>query len=255
MVMNRRKGYGFLALVALVAVLVGGWYWQQATWRSGALWRIVSQQCVPGQMHKQNPAPCQSVDLPHGFVLLKDINGPLQYLLMPVDHITGIESPVLLQSSTPNFFWYAWQARHLLSVRHGAAVPDSAVSLAINSPSGRTQNQLHIHISCLRPDIRAVLDQHADGLSSQWHEFPVAMMGDKWLARRLSEEELQQHSLFIALARQVPNAAEHMGQYSLAVVALKGGGLLALVTQRDLLSGNRASAEVLQDHSCAILNP
>lgn len=255
MVMNRRKGYGFLALVALVAVLVGGWYWQQATWRSGALWRIVSQQCVPGQMHKQNPAPCQSVDLPRGFVLLKDINGPLQYLLMPVDHITGIESPALLQSSTPNFFWYAWQARHLLSVRHGAAVPDSAVSLAINSPSGRTQNQLHIHISCLRPDIRAVLDQHADGLSSQWHEFPVAMMGDKWLARRLSEEELQQHSLFIALARQVPNAAEHMGQYSLAVVELKGGGLLALVTQRDLLSGNRASAEVLQDHSCAILNP
>lgn len=255
MVINRRKGYGFLALVVLAAALVGGWYWQQTTWRSGALWRIVSQQCVPGQIHKQDPAPCQSVDLPHGFVLLKDINGPLQYLLMPSDRITGIESPALLQPSTPNFFWYAWQARRLLSVRHGAAVPDSAVSLTINSPTGRTQNQLHIHISCLRPDIRAALDQHAGGLSTQWHEFPVAMMGDKWLARRLSEAELQQNSLFIELARQVPNAAAHMGQYSLAVVALNDGGLLALVTQRDLLSGNRASAEILQDHACAILNP
>ncbi|VTM60215.1 CDP-diacylglycerol pyrophosphatase [Klebsiella pneumoniae] len=38
-----------------------------------------------------------------------------------------------------------------MSQRHGAPVPDNAVSLAINSRSGRTQNHFHIHISCLRP--------------------------------------------------------------------------------------------------------
>ncbi|VTO15486.1 CDP-diacylglycerol pyrophosphatase [Klebsiella variicola] len=48
-----------------------------------------------------------------------------------------------------------------MSQRHGAPVPDNAISLAINSRSGRTQNHFHIHISCLRPDVRAQLDKDA----------------------------------------------------------------------------------------------
>jgi CDP-diacylglycerol pyrophosphatase len=47
-------------------------------------------------------------------VLLKDRNGPLQYLLMPTYRINGIESPLLLKSGTPNFFWQAWQSRGVL---------------------------------------------------------------------------------------------------------------------------------------------
>ncbi|MBK5674042.1 CDP-diacylglycerol diphosphatase, partial [Salmonella enterica] len=94
------------------------------------------------------------VNLKGGYVLFKDRNGPLQYLLMPTYRINGTESPLLLDPLTPNFFWQAWQGREIMSQRHGAPVPDNAVSLAINSRSGRTQNHFHIHISCLRPDVR-----------------------------------------------------------------------------------------------------
>lgn len=73
---------------------------------------------------------------------------------MPTYRINGTESPLLTKPQTPNFFWLAWQARSFMSMKHGSEVPDSAISLTINSPTGRTQNHFHIHISCLRPDVR-----------------------------------------------------------------------------------------------------
>ena len=33
-----------------------------------------------------------------------------------------------------------------------------SISLTINSPTGRTQNHFHIHISCLRADVREKLE-------------------------------------------------------------------------------------------------
>ena len=65
-----------------------------------ALWRIVSEQCVPDQLRNRDPAPCSVVDLDagqdNGYVVYKDITGARQYLLMPTARITGIESPALL---------------------------------------------------------------------------------------------------------------------------------------------------------------
>jgi CDP-diacylglycerol pyrophosphatase len=45
-----------------------------------------------------------------------------------------------------------------MTLKRGSEVPDSAISLTINSPTGRTQNHFHIHISCLRPDVREKLN-------------------------------------------------------------------------------------------------
>lgn len=87
-------------------------------------------------------------------MVLKDRNGPLQYLLMPTAKITGIESPQVLQPDTANFFALAWQARHFMADKLGKPIDDAAISLAINSEYGRTQNQLHIHISCLQPAVK-----------------------------------------------------------------------------------------------------
>ena len=147
MLLRRRTIILFILLLAVVAVC--GFSLRQYLHHPDALWRIVSQQCVPNQRDNHNPAPCAKVDLQSGFVLLKDINGPLQYLLMPTVKMKGMESPDLLQPKTANFFWLAWQERNVMSQRRGTQVPDNAISLTINSTTGRTQNQLHIHISCL----------------------------------------------------------------------------------------------------------
>ncbi|PPS59061.1 hypothetical protein CRX72_29320 [Pantoea sp. BRM17] len=61
------------------------------------------------------PAPCKEVNLRQGHVIYKDIKGPHHYLLMPIEKISGMESPVLLDPYTPNFLAAAWQHRDLLS--------------------------------------------------------------------------------------------------------------------------------------------
>ncbi len=98
-----------------------------------------------------------------------------------------------------------------MSQRRGAPINDNAVSLAINSRSGRTQNHFHIHISCLRPNVRAQLDNDAATISSRWLPLPGGLQGHQYLARRVTETELAQRSPFLMLAEEVPEAREHMG--------------------------------------------
>lgn len=249
----KRIRYWILAGVIVVAGLgAGGWYWLHSG-NPNALRHFVIDQCVPNQQQHQSPEPCESVNLRGGYVLFKDRNGPLQYLLMPTYRINGTESPLLLNPHTPNFFWQAWQNRQVMSVRHGSSVPDSAVSLTINSRTGRTQNHFHIHISCLRPDVREQLNASMSSISSRWLPLPDGLRNHHYLARRVTENELAQKSPFLMLAEEVPEARDHMGRFALAMVQQSDSSFVLLATERDLLTLNRASAEEIQDHSCEIL--
>lgn len=70
----------------------------------------------------------------------------------------------------------------------------------------------------------------------------------------VTEAELAQRSPFLMLAEEVPEAREHMGRFALAMAQQSDGSLVLLATERNLLTLNRASAEEIQDHRCAILN-
>src|ERR1700723_3475452 len=87
-----------------------------------------------------------------GFVVLKDITGIAQFLLIPTARISGIEDPEILDPQATNYWDAAWRARYFVDERLPTSLPRDAVSLAINSSVGRTQDQLHIHIDCIRPD-------------------------------------------------------------------------------------------------------
>lgn len=249
-----KKAYWFVIILLALVVLAaaGGWVWLKSA-NPDALRQIVLEQCLPNARAHNSPAPCEQVNLQSGYVLMKDRNGPLQFLLMPTYRINGTESPLLTLAKTPNFFWQAWQSRQVMSEKRGSAVPDSAISLAINSRIGRTQNHFHIHISCLRPDVRARLNEHAARISSQWLELPGGLRGHRYLARRVTEAELVQRSPFVMLAEEVPEANTHMGRYGLAMVPQADGSFVLLATERNLFALNLASAEELQDHQCDIL--
>ncbi|MGE0888478.1 CDP-diacylglycerol diphosphatase [Escherichia coli] len=240
-----------MIVIAVVATGIG--YWKLTGEESDTLRKIVLEQCLPNQQENQNPSPCAEVKPNAGYVVLKDRHGPLQYLLMPTYRINGTESPLLTDPSTPNFFWLAWQARDFMSQKYGQPVPDRAVSLAINSRTGRTQNHFHIHISCIRPDVREQLDNNLANISSRWLPLPGGLRGHEYLARRVTESELVQRSPFMMLAEEVPEAREHMGSYGLAMVRQSDNSFVLLATQRNLLTLNRASAEEIQDHQCEIL--
>lgn len=243
--------FALLSLLAITAILA--WYALKPD-NPDALRHIALEQCVPHQQRENRPAPCAQVNLADGYTVLKDRNGPLQYLLMPAWRINGVESPLLLDAQTPNFFWHSWQARRFMSEKRGEKVPDEAISLAINSRLGRSQNHLHVHISCLRPDVRARLDDNIHRISSQWQPFPGGLRGHDYLARRVTEAELSRRSPFMMLAEEVEQARGHMGRYGLAIAKQKDGSFILLATARNLLDFNLASAEEIQDHDCGILN-
>ncbi|WHU84353.1 CDP-diacylglycerol diphosphatase [Pantoea agglomerans pv. betae] len=220
---------------------------------SDALWQIVSEKCLPHQQSGGEPAPCQRVDQRHRYAMLKDMHGPLQYLLIPIDRLTGIESPGLLQSATANYFALAWNERTLLAQRHGSPIDDRVLSLAINSQYGRTQNQLHIHISCLRPDVRQQLDQLTPQLSGRWQS--ITLRKHRYWLRALTPDELTRQSAFIRLADERPEARSEMGKYGLALAELSDGRLVLMAIERNWLLLNSGSAEEVQDHACQLIAP
>lgn len=244
---SRWAGGGLAICLGLILIAVS----RCATADPDALWQIISQQCLPNQRSHHQPAPCQQVDEQAGFVTLKDLHGPLQYLLMPVARITGMESPALLANTTPHFFALAWQQRNLMAKKRGQPIADQAISLAINSAYGRSQNQLHVHISCLRPAIRRELDELAPELSEAWQAH--SLLGHRYWLRTLTSGELAQQSVFRRVADEL-EASKHMGEYSLALASLTPDQLVLLATRVNRLKGNFASAEELQDHQCQLLH-
>ena len=239
-------------LIALLSLLTGWGLWlKHSDSHSDALWQIVSESCLPEQRQHHNPSPCRRVSVAQGYAVLKDRNGLLQFLLLPLEKISGTESPLLLKPETPDFFALAWKARHYMAERLGQPIDERVYSLAINSRWGRTQNQLHIHISCLRPDIRRQLDSLAPTLNQQWQTHQLS--GHAYHIRVVADHDPAAVSPFIRIAQELPGARQNMGSYSIAEVAAGPDSKLLLVIKRNWLLLNPGSAEELQDHSCALL--
>ena len=214
-----------------------------------ALWYIVSEQCVPDQQQFHSPKPCVLVDLATGYVVLKDREGDTQFLLMPTARITGIESPSILAADSPNYWDAAWRARHFVDERAHRDLPRDAISLAINSESGRTQNQLHIHIDCVRLDVQAALREHGAAVGSAWAPFPAKLAGHDYMAMRIDQPDLTHTNPFTLLADGIPGARADMAHYTLVLVGAADG--FVLLAGRAASITNRGSGEELQDHACA----
>jgi CDP-diacylglycerol pyrophosphatase len=235
---------GAVALLALLATP------RDAAADADALWYIVSEQCVPDQQQNHSPKPCELVDLAAGYVVLKDRDGDTQFLLLPTARITGIESPEILAPDAPNYWNDAWQARHLVDERAHRTMPREEISLAINSISGRTQNQLHIHIDCVRPDVQAALREHAGDIGTSWTPFPVKLSGHDYMAMRIDQPDLSHADPFLLLADGIPGARADMAHYTLVVVGDHDGFMLLAGHANGIT--NRGSGEELQDHTCAL---
>jgi len=224
-----------------------------------ALWNIVHGRCVPDQEQHGNPAPCALVDLSggvaRGYVVLKDRVGATQFLVLPTARITGIESPVLLAPDTPDYMADAWAARRFVRARAPGPLSREDLSLAVNSIHGRTQNQLHIHVDCLRRDVRDALAAHLAAIGEAWKPFPVALAGHHYIARRLLSADLANTDPFLLLAQSSPDARAHIGDFTLVAAGASFAGrpgFILLADRADVARGNFGSGESLQDHTCAL---
>jgi len=220
------------------------------------LWQIVHGQCVPDQQQHRDPAPCAIVNLAGGFAVLKDIKGATQFLLIPTMQISGIENPALLAPLAANYFADAWQARGLVEKALGRPMPPDMLSLAINSDTGRTQDQLHIHIDCIRADVRDALLSERPNIGWRWTVLKTPLAGHQYRARRVTGPTLFGHNPFKLLAWGVPGARADMGRHTLVVVGMvfngRVPGFIVLDDHADQAHGDWGSGEELQDHACAL---
>ena len=223
------------------------------------LWHIVHDRCVPDEEHGHDPAPCALVDLSageaRGYVVLKDLVGATQFLVLPTARIGGIESPALLAADAPNYMQDAWAARRFVAARAPHPLSREDVSLAVNSVFGRSQNQLHIHVDCIDLKVRAALARHLDAIDEAWKPFPETLAGHAYIARRVVASDLAGVNPFLLLAEAAPDARAHMGDYTLFLAGASFAGkpgFILLAERAEPALGDFGSSESLQDHACAL---
>ena len=184
--------------------------------------------------------PCLAVDRAGGFVVLKDRDPakPDGYLIVPDREVTGIEDPRALRPPVAELWRHGWAVGTAL-----VPAPAAGRGLAINSKAGRTQDLLHIHISCVRAEVREALE--AARLGPDWAPEPrLVLAGRAWNARRVAGLE---PSPLLRLA-ELPEARIDMAAQSLAAVGLEDGGFALLADAT--LPGAPAAAEALLDQDC-----
>jgi CDP-diacylglycerol pyrophosphatase len=206
---------------------------------------LVQQQCIPHWLQEHDPAPCVSVGV--GFALLPDRKGGAHFLLIPTATIRGIESPEARAPGAVNYFDAAWSARAALAGRIGHSVPRAAVGLAVNSIRSRSQDQLHIHVSCLRAEVARALAGAAEAIGSQWE--PLELDGHSYRAMRLMGEHLGAANPFGLLAWNLDDADKSMAEFTLLLAGFdfkEGPGFV-------LLAGHAVpGAELMLDPHCAL---
>jgi CDP-diacylglycerol pyrophosphatase len=256
------RGWLTATVIAIAMTLLGGGPTANAA-DPDALWNIVHGKCVPDQQQKGDPWPCTLVDLQEGdargYAVLRDIVGETQYLLIPTARVPGIESPLLLAPGAPNYFADAWRERGYTVQAARQPLPRDAISLAINSAFGRSQNQLHIHIDCIGSDVRAVLQRHLAAIGDSWAPLPEPLVGHSYRAMRVLDDTLDGSNPFVLLADGVPGARMAMGEQTLVVVGAEFGGghpgFVILTDHVNFATGDKAGGEELQDHYCALAHP
>jgi len=219
-----------------------------------ALWGIIQRDCA-GDAAPRGSCLAVSAEPRRRDVLLKDSHGRYQFLVLPLDRVSGIESPALLRADAPNYFAAAWAARSHTEQALGRPLPRDVASLALNSPHGRSQHQLHIHVDCLRADVMTQLHRLQPAIGTAWQPLSEPLRGHAYLARYLPGAELTANPVRL-LADHVENPAD-IGNWSLVVAGQTdttgAPGFIVLATRLDLETGNKASGEELQDHACAVL--
>ena len=217
---------------------------------------------MPHWRELHDPAPCARI-VPPDFAVLADRKGGAHYLLIATGSATGIEDPSLLGVTSPNYFAAAWAARDRLDTVIGHPLRREAVGLAINSAIMRGQDQLHIHIECVKPGVSRVLHAAAAALKSQWS--PLSLDDRVYSALRIDGEDLTGKDPVRLLASGVPGARAEMRAFTIVVVGMQfaeGAGFIVLAGRTPAggeitvplpgRPGLVAPGETLLDSTCAI---
>lgn len=228
--------------------------------RSDALWAVTDNVCMVNYHYTGHPSPCQQIYIPEGkrqgFSIIQNPRYPYHFILVPTIPVSGIESPWLFMPGRPDYFGYAWLMRYQLMSQYGRPVPEDMLGMAINSACGRSQNQLHIHLTCLREDVYRQLRAERPYIQDAWHPLPDKLLTHTYYARRVLQPTAMGIYPIASVAHYFRLTPPMLAEYGVALVPTTFSGekgFILLATRRGWDKGNRASVESLLDKRCDIL--
>jgi CDP-diacylglycerol pyrophosphatase len=212
--------------------------------RPDSLWSLA--QCCARSL--ASDPDCRSYSKTRSFVILKD-NSPRKpdgYLIIPTARVTGIEDPHVFSPPVADLWAFGWQEARTYVRR-----PASDSGLAINSVFGRTQNQLHIHISCLRRDVAEILARNEASIGEDPatpFEARLPPHGNPY--RVVEVTSLLAESPFDVVAAMPGARPPNMAQQSIAVAGSRKPGVwFVLDTWHH--DDDAGAAEELLDQTCS----
>ena len=186
------------------------------------LWAVVHDLCLPAYQGIGVAFPCIEVNiangLDRGFAVLQKPSRATHVIVVPTIPVSGIESPALLSEGTPNYWEAAWGARRFVEERAGRRLPRDKIGMAINSTATRSQDQLHIHVTCVAPLVADFLRRHQEEIRRAWSFLRVPLLGHRFAVMKVETDGLANVDPFKLLARDLPSGTSSMGNETLAVI-------------------------------------
>ena len=246
----------FFAVAALLAASVA----PSAALDRSALWSV-EQLCITNARAFGAAFPCLDVDvgdgLARGYAVLQTPLGKRDIVLMPTTKVSGIEDPFLTSDKAPNYFALAWRARRYAQEKAERALRQEDFALAVNSRTTRSQDQFHIHIGCVRADLKARIGAIGALVGDKrWSRLPAPLHGDYYWARRIEGGDLTGVDVPRLLTSLSTSRGGGYDGMTVAVVGarLPGGrdGFIVLAADTTLPGRKQTAAEDLIDHACRV---
>ena len=220
------KTVRILAIVIVVTVSAGFAAYAMELHRT-VLWQVV-RACVADYKLTGTPFPCLEVNISggeeRGNVILRP---PLSEdtVLAPTRRIEGVEDPFLRSPEAPNYFDAAWRARTFLKTVDGRAPERDAIALFVNSAVVRTQDQLHIHVGCLRPYARRTLAAAAPNMPmGEWTQLGPVVPHTMFWGYRIAGTELANVNPFQLAAQELGGKTNGPGDLTVVVAGARVEG-------------------------------
>ena len=218
------------------------------------LWLAV-RTCVTTQALVGRPLPCLALDVGApdriGTAILRAPGSQAHLVVMPLASIVGIEDPGLSSHVGRGLWRAALAARSVTADVFGGTLALEDVGLAVNSVGGRSQDQLHIHVSCLEPGVREALRRHPPAADARaWRPLTVLLEDTPFYGLRVPKTEADRFNPFTDL-KHLPGVGGDPRDVSVAVVSTDSGdpepGFIVLAYR-----ASDGHAEKLLDHGCAL---
>lgn len=141
------------------------------------------------------------------YVVLRVPGSRTHLLVMPAEAIPGLEDPRLQGASYGSLWVEALATRPLVSEGAGFAISNAFIGLAVNADRVRSQDQLHIHVECIRPRYLQSIRAQAAGLDRDGGVKSMIVAGEHFTARRIGRTDVERGNLFTLLASASPAGA------------------------------------------------